>query len=114
MAPQLENTRPALSRRPAATTRPRPRRRPAPPPCTPRPDPGPSQRPEPDAGPLRDPGLTLLAVFTLAMLVMIGLAVVTAIVGEWWILVPVMTVDLAVTAAVLASLVRLLNTGDGQ
>ena len=48
------------------------------------------------------------------MLVMIGLAALTAIVGEWWILVPVMTVDLAVTAAVLASLVRLLNSGDGQ
>jgi hypothetical protein len=53
-------------------------------------------------------------VFTLAMLVMVGLATLTAIVGEWWILVPVMMVDLLVTAAVLASLVRLLNSGDSQ
>ena len=114
MALHLDNPRPPVSRRPTATTGPRPRRPPAPPPSRPRPDPGPPQLPEPDAGPLRDRGLTLLTVFTLAMLVMIGLAALTAIVGEWWILVPVMTVDLAVTAAVLASLVRLLNSGDGQ
>ena len=114
MAPHLDNPRPPLSGRPTATTRSGAGRRPPPSPSRPRPDPGPAQRPEPEAGPLRDRGLTLLTVFTLAMLVMIGLAALTAIVGEWWILVPVMTVDLAVTAAVLASLVRLLNSGDGQ
>lgn len=114
MAAHLDNARPRLSRRPTATMRPRPRRQPAPPLSRPRPNPGSPQRPEPDAGPLRDRGLTLLTVFTLATLVMIGLATLTAIVGEWWILIPVMTVDLAVTAAVLASLVRLLNSGDSQ
>jgi hypothetical protein len=114
MAPHLDHPRPQLSRRSTATTRPRLRRQPAPPPSRPRPHPGPPQRPEPDSGPLRDHGLTLLTVFTFAMLVMIGLAVLTAIVGEWWILVPVMMVDFAVTTAVLASLVRLLNSGDGQ
>ena len=48
------------------------------------------------------------------MLVIVGLAAITAIVGRWWILVPVMAVDLAATAAVLASVVRLLNDGDGR
>jgi hypothetical protein len=56
----------------------------------------------------------LLAVFTASMLVMIGLAVVTALVGRWWILVPVMLVDLTVTVAVLASVARLLRDGDDQ
>jgi hypothetical protein len=46
--------------------------------------------------------------------VMVGLATTTAVVGRWWILIPVMAVDLAVTAAVLASLARLLNDGDGR
>ena len=65
-----------------------------------------------DVAPIRDHGLTLLAVFTASMLVMVGLAVVIAAVGRWWILVPVMVVDLAVTTAVLASVARLLNDGD--
>jgi hypothetical protein len=51
----------------------------------------------------------LLAVFTASMLVMVGLATVTAVVGRWWILAPVMVVDLGVTTAVLASVARLLN-----
>ena len=46
------------------------------------------------------------------MLVMVGLATLTAIVGRWWILVPVMVVDLTVTLAVLWSVARLLNDGD--
>jgi hypothetical protein len=114
MASRVENPRPPLGRRPTATAPAPPRRRPAPPPSRPRPDPGPPEVPDREPGPLRDHGLTLLTVFTLAMLVMVGLAALTAIVGEWWILVPVMTVDLAVTAAVLASLVGLLNSGDSQ
>jgi hypothetical protein len=55
-----------------------------------------------------------LIVFTFAMLAMVGLATVTAIVGRWWILVPVMTADLAIVAAVLASVARLLNDGGGR
>lgn len=114
MTPGAENPRPPLSRRPTATAPARPRRPPALPATRRRPDPGPPKVPDRELGPLRDHGLTLLTVFTLAMLVMVGLAVLTAIVGEWWILVPVMTVDLAVTAAVLASLVRLLNSGESR
>ena len=70
--------------------------------------------PSRDRGPIRDRGLSLLIVFTVAMLVMVGLATLTAIVGRWWILVPVMAVDLAIVAAVLASVARLLNDGDGR
>jgi hypothetical protein len=46
------------------------------------------------------------------MLVMVGLAILTAIVGQWWILVPVMIVDLAATTAVLARIAGLLAEGD--
>jgi hypothetical protein len=67
-----------------------------------------------EVAPIRDRGLTLLAVFTASMLVMIGLAVVTAVVGRWWILAPVMVVDLAVTTAVLASVASLLSDGDDR
>jgi hypothetical protein len=84
---------------------------PAPPRTHPEPDPPPARAPAHPA-PLRDHGLTLLAVFTASMLVMVGLAAVTAVVGRWWILVPVMVVDLAVTTAVLASVARLLNDGN--
>jgi Flp pilus assembly protein TadB len=69
---------------------------------------------ERDAAPLRDHGLSLIAIFTVAMLVMVGLAVLTAIVGQWWVLVPVMIVDLAATTAVLASIASLLGDGDGH
>jgi hypothetical protein len=66
---------------------------------------------ERDAAPPRDHGLSLFAVFTVAMLVMVGLAVLTATVGQWWMLVPVMIVDLAATTAVLASFASLLGDG---
>jgi hypothetical protein len=67
-----------------------------------------------DPPPSRDRGITLLAIFTASMLVMVGLAAVTAFVGRWWILAPVMVVDLAVTTAVLVSVARLLGEGDGR
>ena len=41
-------------------------------------------------------------------------AVLTAIVGQWWILVPVMIVDLTATTAVLASIASLLADADGH
>ncbi len=69
---------------------------------------------ERDPSPIRDRGITLLIVFTTAMLVMVGLATLTAVVGRWWILVPVMAVDLAATIAVLASVAKLLSEGDGR
>ena len=120
MSPRVENPRPPLTRRRASTARARAAR----PPARARPTAAGHDRPPPHAGtravpdsnspPIRDRGLTLLIVFTAAMLVIVGLAAITAIVGRWWILVPVMAVDLAATAAVLASVVRLLNDGDGR
>jgi hypothetical protein len=47
------------------------------------------------------------------MLVMVALAVVVGAIGSWWILIPVMAVDFAVTAAVLVMMARLLNDGRG-
>lgn len=55
--------------------------------------------------------MSALFVFTAAMLVMVGLATLTAIVGRWWILAPVMVVDLAATTAVLVTIARLLSDG---
>jgi hypothetical protein len=34
-------------------------------------------------------------------------------IDRWWILIPVMAIDLAVTAAVLAVMIRLLDDGAG-
>ena len=61
--------------------------------------------------PKPDRGLGLLIVFTGGVLVMVALISLTAVVGTWWMLIPVMTVDFAVTVAVLASIVRLLDHG---
>ena len=47
--------------------------------------------------------------FTAGVLVMVALIVLTGAIGSWWMLAPVMAVDFAVTAAVLAIIVRLLN-----
>jgi hypothetical protein len=58
-----------------------------------------------------DRGLGLLIVFTGGVLVMVALISLTAVVGTWWMLIPVMTIDFAVTVAVLASIVRLLDHG---
>jgi hypothetical protein len=48
------------------------------------------------------------------MLVMIVMAVVVGMVDAWWVLIPVMATDFAVTAAVLVVVVSLLNDGDGD
>ena len=56
-----------------------------------------------------DRGLGLLIMFTAGVLVMVALIVLTGAIASWWMLAPVMAVDFAVTAAVLASIVRLLN-----
>ena len=61
--------------------------------------------------PLRDRGISLLAIFTAATLLIVALVCVVGSVDRWWILIPVMAVDFAVTGAVLAVMVRLLDDG---
>jgi hypothetical protein len=63
--------------------------------------------------PLRDRGITLLAIFTGAALFIVALVCLVAGVDRWWILIPVMAADLMVTAAVLAVMIRLLDDGSG-
>ena len=113
MAPRVEDPRHRAGRRRPAAARAYPARPPDPAPSRAHPASGLAHRTA-EVAPIRDRGLTVLAVFTGAMLVMVGLAVLTAVVGHWWILVPVMAIDLTVTAAVLASVARLLNDGDGR
>jgi hypothetical protein len=60
---------------------------------------------------LRDRGISLLAIFTAATLLIVALVCLVAGVDRWWILIPVMAVDLAVTGIVLAAMVRLLDDG---
>jgi hypothetical protein len=60
---------------------------------------------------LRDRGLSLLTIFTAATLLIVALVCLVAGVDRWWILIPVMAVDLAVTGVVLAVMVRLLDDG---
>jgi hypothetical protein len=61
--------------------------------------------------PLRDRGIGLLTVFTAAMLAIVALVCLVGSVDRWWILIPVMVIDLAVTALVLAMMIRLLDDG---
>jgi hypothetical protein len=60
---------------------------------------------------LRDRGLTLLTIFTTATLLIVALVCLVGGVDRWWILIPVMAVDLAATGVVLAAMVRLLDDG---
>jgi hypothetical protein len=61
--------------------------------------------------PLRDRGVSLLVIFTGATLLIVALVCLVAGVDRWWILIPVMAVDLSVTGAVVAVMARLLNDG---
>jgi hypothetical protein len=61
--------------------------------------------------PLRDRGISLLAIFTGATLLIVALVCLVAGIDRWWILIPVMAVDLTVTGAVIAVMGRLLNDG---
>jgi predicted membrane chloride channel (bestrophin family) len=54
-----------------------------------------------------------MTAFLSAMLVMIAMAVVVGMVAAWWVLIPVMATDFAVTGAVLVVVLSLLNDGDG-
>lgn len=51
----------------------------------------------------------LLVTFLTAILAVVGAVWLAAAVNQWWILIPVMAVDLLATAAVIASLFRLLS-----
>ena len=59
--------------------------------------------------PATDRGIGLLIIFTAGVLVMVGLITLTAVIGSWWMLGPVMAFDFVATAAVLAIIVRLLG-----
>jgi hypothetical protein len=48
-------------------------------------------------------------IFTAGVLVMVALITLTTVLDGWWMLPPVMAADLAITAGVLAIIVRLLN-----
>ena len=77
------------------------------------------QDPERDAAPARAPnaplpdhGIALLVAFTASALLIVVLVVVAAAIGTWWILVPLMTIDLTVTLVVLTTVARLLDEAD--
>ncbi len=77
----------------------------------------PPPRPKVPSGeppPIRDRGISLLAIFTAAVLLIVALVCLVGSVDHWWILIPVMAVDFAVTGAVLAVTVRLLDEGSGR
>jgi hypothetical protein len=59
----------------------------------------------------RDRGIELLLAFVVAALVMVAAVAILAVVGSWWVLVPVMLVDFAATFAVIATIVHLLRDG---
>lgn len=62
-----------------------------------------------------DRGLTLLYVFTGAMVVMVGDVILAGAIGHMWILVPVMGVFLLMTFGVFVVIMRLLaDDGEGQ
>ncbi len=121
MEPRLEHLRqPAPNARRTATPRvARPPRTSLPARSRPRPDhqdTRPNSPPAPSAAgskspPLRDRGISLLTIFTAATLLIVALVCVVGSVNRWWILIPVMAVDFAVTGAVLAVMIRLLDDG---
>ena len=57
-------------------------------------------------------GERLLVVFVAATLIMVVAAALVGAVGQWWVLVPVMVVDLTLTFVVLASIVGMLGDDD--
>lgn len=59
--------------------------------------------------PQADHGLTLLIIFTASVLLIVALVVLAGAVGRMWILAPIMAVDFAVTASVLATVANLLE-----
>jgi hypothetical protein len=114
MAPHAERLHTPVDRRPRrATTAPRPRRPDASGPAHEAPRvgkaPDESSVPERRPPPLMDHGLMLLIIFTSSVLLVVALVVLAGAVGQMWILAPIMTVDFAVTAAVLVTVAKLLE-----
>ena len=72
-----------------------------------------SARPSPaeTTAPRTDRGIRFLLVFVAAMLIMVAGVTLVGAVGQWWVLVPVMLVDLILTYIVLALIVELLGEG---
>jgi fatty acid desaturase len=60
----------------------------------------------------RDRGIGLLLVFFGATLVMVVGATLVGVVDQWWVLVPVMLVDLVVTLSVIATILGLMGRDD--
>ena len=79
----------------------------------PQPKPSPVARSS-ESVPIRDRGISLLAIFTASTLLIVALVCLVGSVDRWWILIPVMAIDLAVTGAVLAVMVRLLDDGSAR
>ncbi len=66
-----------------------------------------------ESPPIRDRGISLLAIFTATALLIVALVCLVGSVDRWWILIPVMVVHFVVTGAVLTVTVRLLDDGSG-
>lgn len=58
---------------------------------------------------LRDRGVGLFAAFTAATLLMVVAITAVGLVDAWWVLVPVMLIDFAVTFGVVSGIARLLS-----
>jgi hypothetical protein len=61
----------------------------------------------------RDRGVALLLILVAATLIMVAAVVAVTLVDRWWVLAPVMLVDVAAAFAVLASITSLLGDDDG-
>jgi hypothetical protein len=70
-----------------------------------------NERRSPGAGGLSR-GDQLLLVFFVATMIMVVAVVLVGAVDQMWVLVPVMLVDLIVTSALIATLVRLIGDDD--
>jgi hypothetical protein len=109
--PHVEERRPPVDRhaRRAGTAAPHPQRQVR---TAPGRQPNEPSIPERRPPPPGDRGLILLAVFTASALLIVALVVLVGAVESWWILIPVMTADFAVTAAVLVTVARLIEDAD--
>ena len=57
----------------------------------------------------QDRGVGLLLAFTAGVFLMVLLIVLIAVFNRGWMLIPVIAIDIAVTAAILTSIARLLD-----
>jgi hypothetical protein len=61
---------------------------------------------------LRDRGVGLFVIFSAATLLMVAAIAAVGLVDSWWVLAPVMLVDLALTVGVVSGIARLLSGDD--